>query len=94
MLENFIVTDHMLERYAQRVGSDKKETYRRIRKDLHFTKVRRIVNDGNHRHVFTLNSKEFIFKKDGNIWILKTIIKRSRQRNPIAIQQRIAAASN
>lgn len=89
MFEKFIVTNHITKRYFERIGANKKEVYRRIQRDLHFSKVKRIVNIGNHRHIFTLHSKEFIFKKDGPNWILKTIIKRSRNDNDYAIQKRL-----
>lgn len=88
MFENFIVTDHIIERYQQRVKVPKKEVMKRIKKDLHFSKVKQIVNKGNVRHVFTHHSKEFIFVKDHNRWILKTVIKRSRNNNPQAITKR------
>lgn len=94
MFDRFIITDHFMGRYEERVGGNKKELEKKIKRDLHFTKVKRIVNDGDHRHIFTRNSKEFIFKKDGNIWILKTVIKRNRRRNPKAINQRVMEATN
>jgi hypothetical protein len=95
MFEDFIVTDHALKRYCQRVLHDddeKEEVIRRIKRDLYFKKIKRIVNNGNTRHVFTWHSKEFIFVKDRNKWILKTVIKRTRAKNPKAIERRIRAA--
>lgn len=92
MFEDFIITNHIKERYKQRIGASEKEIVKRIKKDLHFTKVKQIVNVGNTRHVFTFNSKEFIFVNDNGKWILKTIIKRNRERNPIAIEKRAALA--
>lgn len=88
MFEDFVITDHIIERYYQRVSQSEKDIKRRIKRDLHFTKVKQIVNVGNVRHVFTWHSKEFIFVKDGSKWILKTIIKRSRANNQYAIQKR------
>ncbi|MEK5205252.1 hypothetical protein NST55_28850 [Bacillus sp. FSL R10-2789] len=88
MFESFIVTDHIMERYLQRVSKTKKDVMRRIKKDLHFSKVRQIINNGNVRHVFTFHSKEFIFVKDGSVWVLKTIIKRNRVSNQEAIEKR------
>jgi len=61
----------------------------KIKRDLSFKRVKKIVNKGNTRHVFTLNSKEFIFVKTRGTWILKTIIKRNRQQNSYAIQKRL-----
>ena len=93
MVEHFVITHHILKRYKERIGSDEKETKDRIKKDLHFTKVRRIINDDDHRYIFTANSKEFIFKKGKGIWILKTVIKRNRKNIPNAINQRLAQAA-
>lgn len=88
MFESFIITDHVIDRYQQRVHVSKHEVEKRIKKDLHFSKVKQIVNKGNSRHVFTNHSKEFIFVKKGSKWILKTIIKRSRENNNQAISKR------
>lgn len=89
MFEQFIITNHVVERYLERVGAKKKDAVRRIKRDLHYTKVKKIVNKGNYRYVFTWNSKEFIFKKDKGRWILNTVIKRSRSNNDKAIQERL-----
>lgn len=88
MFEDFIITNHAKERYKQRVRVSEKEIIKQIKKDLHFTKVKQIINIGNIRHVFTFHSKEFIFVKDGSKWVLKTIIKRSRSNNRQAIEKR------
>jgi len=88
MFEDFIITNHIKERYKQRIGASEKEIVKRIKKDLKFTKVKRIVNIGNVRHVFTVNSKEFIFVKDGSKWILKTVIKRNRENTKKVIEKR------
>lgn len=88
MFENYIVTDHVIERYKERVGQAPNKVLQRIKSDLHFTKVKKIINNGSTRYVFTNNSKEFIFIKDHGIWILKTVIKRSRQKQQEAIVHR------
>ncbi|PEN61630.1 hypothetical protein [Bacillus wiedmannii] len=88
MFESFVITDHIMERYLKRVAKTKKDVVKRIRKDLHFSKVKQIINNGNVRHVFTFHSKEFIFVKDGSVWVLKTIIKRNRATNEEAIEKR------
>lgn len=85
MFEEYIITNHVIERYKERIGEQDKEVVKRIRKDLHFTKVKKIVNEDNIRHVFTFNSKEFIFVKNRGYWILKTVIKRNRVRQQQAI---------
>lgn len=92
MFEHFIITDHIMDRYEQRVHSSRKEVIQRIKKDLHFTKVKKIVNNGNVRHVFTFHSKEFIFVKDGPTWVLRTIIKRNRENNSVAMEKRLQHA--
>ena len=93
MFEDFIITDHIIKRYLERnPGSKKKEVRNRIKKDLHFTKVRKIVNNGNIRHVFTFHSKEFIFVQDGKKWVLRTVIKRTRNEVDRAINKRLVHA--
>lgn len=89
MFEPFIITDHAIERYLERIGASKKEVMKRIKKDLHYSKVKRIVNKGKYRYVFTFNSKEFIFVKDNGRWILRTVIKRNRKKSEQAIQERL-----
>lgn len=88
MFEDYIITNHAMQRYMERVDFNPKEVIKRIKSDLYFKKVKRIVNNGNTRHVFTFNSKEFIFKNDCGTWILKTVIKRNRGTNPLAIEKR------
>lgn len=88
MFEDFIITDHIMQRYQERVSQSRKDVIKKIKKDLHFTKVKRIVNVGNIRHVFTRHSKEFIFVNDRGQWVLRTIIKRSRNTNDRAIYKR------
>lgn len=92
MFEDFIITDHAIQRYKERVDDEEKDVIRRIKRDLYFKKIRRIVNNGNVRHVFTANSKEFIFVKDKKKWILKTVIKRNRETNKLAIKRRMTLA--
>jgi hypothetical protein len=92
VFEDYIITNHAMQRYMERVDFNPKEVIKRIKSDLYFKKVKRIVNDGDIRHVFTRNSKEFIFKNDNGQWILKTVIKRNRGTNPWAIEKRINGA--
>lgn len=94
MFDKFIITDHAIERYDTRVQKEKiskKEIIRRIHKDLHFSKIKRVITKGNIRYVFTHHSKEFIFIKKNDSWILKTIIKRNRENNILAINKRLAS---
>jgi len=93
MFEKFVITDHMVKRYQQRTNTVKGEIIERIKKDLHFTKIKQIVNIGNFRHVFTLHSKEFIFVRSSGKWVLKTIIKRTREENILAINKRKGQAA-
>lgn len=89
MFEPFIISDHIIQRYIERVGCKRKEVINRIRRDLHFTNANRIINIGNDRHVFTRGNKEFIFKKLNDAWILKTIIRHNRQKSQKAIEKRL-----
>jgi len=93
MFENYVITDHAVERYQERMGEEKKNVIKRIRADLHFTKVKRIINEGSIKHVFTRNGKEFVFTKDGNVWVLKTVIKRTRQNHTNRISKKQASVT-
>jgi hypothetical protein len=88
MFEDYIITKHAIERYMERIDYNRKDAIKRIQSDLYFKKVKRIINNGDTRHVFTNNSKEFIFKKDAGTWILKTVIKRTRHTNQFAMDKR------
>lgn len=88
MFGHFIITKHALERYIERVGYNKADVIKHIQNDLHYKKIVRIVNNGNTRHVFTRNSKEFIFINNHGKWILKTVIKRNRENHKEAISHR------
>lgn len=92
MFEDYVITNHAIERYKERVDETDKNTVKRIKSDLHFTKVKRIINEENIRYVFARNGKEFIFVKDGNVWILKTIIKRTRNKQKEIIIRRSESA--
>jgi hypothetical protein len=89
MFEDYIITHHSIERYAERANYNKKNIIRQIKYDLRFTNAKRIINHENTRYIFTYNNKEFIFKKDKDTWILKTVIKRSRERTESAIEKRL-----
>lgn len=93
MFGHFIITNHALERYIERVGYKKTDVMKHIKNDLHFTKITRIINNGNTRHVFTRNSKEFIFINNHGKWILKTVIKRNRETHKEAINHRRIACA-
>lgn len=93
MFEYYIITDHVIDRYRQRVDENVEKIKRRIRQDLYYKKIKQIVYRGNVRHVFTIGSKEFIFVNKRGRWILKTVIKRTRKRTEIAIKQRRKAAA-
>lgn len=93
MFEQYFITKHVLEQYSKRCKCSLSESERRIRKDLRFTKAKKIVNIGPYRYVFTEHSKEFIFVRNHNRenapWVLRTIIKRSRFSNNEAINKRL-----
>lgn len=91
MFEDFLISRHIMKRYRERADETIENVKRKINKDLKWMKVKKIINKGNHRHVFTTGSKEFIFKNDAGTWILKTIIKYNRDRFPLMIKKRIAS---
>lgn len=77
MFEYFYITKHARDRYQGRVAKPSDNVKSRINRDLRINMIKRIVNIGNKRHVFTLYGKEFVFVYDGK-WILKTVIKHRR----------------
>lgn len=87
MFEHFIISDHVLERYAERIDGSKTELERRIRKDLSIGKIKYIFNIGKCRYIFCEYGKEFVFQRIGKTWILKTIIKRTRKQNERALRR-------
>lgn len=88
MFEDFSIPQHIIDRYRERVDETVVNIKRRINQDLHFTKVKQIVNNGRTKHIFTRYSKEFIFVKVKGQWELKTVIKRTRKSTPSAIEKR------
>ena len=93
MFEYYIIGEHVIDRYRERVDETVENIKRRINRDLYFMKIRHIVNNGNTRHVFTIGSKEFIFVKKRGVWVLKTVIRRNRKVNNRAIQHRKRVAA-
>lgn len=79
MFEQYWISTHAKERYAQRIGGYKKLTIEEsIKRDLSTFNVRlRMEKDGVIR-IFTNNSKEFIFSRQNGKIILKTVIKYNR----------------
>lgn len=87
MFEHYIISDHVIERYAERIDGSKDNILRRIKKDLSIGKVKYIFNIGKKRHVFCEYGKQFVFEKERGKWILKTVIKRKRLENERAIKK-------
>ncbi len=78
LLGKYFISNHAIKQYDSRVNY-KGETISAIKKDLRTLNIRHIVRKGSNIHVFTKNSKEFIFVQAKRALCLKTVIKR----NPI-----------
>lgn len=85
MFDHFIISDHVIERYSQRIDGSKDNIIRRIKKDLSIGKIKHIFNIGSKRHIFCEYGKQFVFEKERGKWVLKTVIKRKRAENARAI---------
>ena len=88
MFEPYIISKHALARYIERTLCKKSKAEEQLRKDLRFTNAKKIINNGNTKHIFTYSNKEFIFIKKNGKWILKTVIKRNIPRNKTAAKKR------
>jgi hypothetical protein len=90
ILGPYIIGPHVVERYIERIGKYKGMTIEEcIKRDLHFTKIRKIVNKKNgDTHVFTIHSKEFIFSKEKGKLVLITVIKRNRETHQKTMNRR------
>jgi hypothetical protein len=90
ILGYYIIDQHAVKRYKERIGNFKNlSTIDSIKRDLHFTRIKRIVHKEDEViHVFTVHSKEFIFTKEKDKLVLKTVIKRNRQNNGRSINKR------
>lgn len=84
----YIITDHAMERYAERINYNQKKTRDAIMKDLKALKNKRIINIGDKKHIFYKNYREFILQKKGNTEILVTVIKHKRSTKQQAIEKR------
>lgn len=89
ILGPYIIGPHVVDRYIERIGTYKGMSAEEcIRKDLHFTKIKKIVNKNGDTHVFTVHSKEFIFSKEKGKLVLITVIKRNRETHKRVINKR------
>lgn len=87
-MTKYIITDHAMERYAERINYNQKKTRDAIMKDLKALKNKRIINIGDKKHIFYKNYREFILQKKGNKEILVTVIKHKRSTKQQAIEKR------
>jgi hypothetical protein len=88
VIGNYIVTKHAIERYEERVGKYKNlSTVECIRVDLNYKRIKRIVNKGKTKHVYTTGNIEFIFEVCKNKLYLKTVIKRNRENGKRKIEK-------
>jgi len=95
MFEHFVIGPHFIERYKERVQNLSESAIKsRIKQDLHFSKIKKIVNVNAHtRHVYTRYSQELVFHKKGKNWVLVTIMKHTRDSidRQIARRERLRA---
>lgn len=87
-MTKYIITDHAMERYAERINYNQKKTRDAIMKDLKALKNKRIINIGDKKHIFYKNYREFILQKKSNTEILVTVIKHKRSTKQQAIEKR------
>ena len=83
-----IITDHAMERYAERINYNQKKTRDAKMKDLKALKNKRMIIIGDKKHIFYKNYREFILQKKGNTEILVTVIKHKRSTKQQAIEKR------
>ena len=93
MLGNYVITNHVLERYEQRTNKSKKDVRSRILRDLNRLGNKRIVYIGDYSYIFcrqpNSNVREFIvFKKNGK-HIVTTVINRSSEDSDLAYKNRL-----
>lgn len=88
---NYKITQHAMERYAERVNFNQKKVYNAIIKDLKSMKNKRIVNIGNgKRYIFFKNYREFVMvEKEDGTEVLITVIKHKRDKKEDAINKRL-----
>jgi hypothetical protein len=89
LLGYYYISQHALEQYSGRVFH-KGETETAIKRDLKTLNIRNIVRTETNIHLFTKNSKEFIFVKTKRGLCLKTVIKRNSNDNKKTIDKRKA----
>lgn len=88
---NYKITQHAMERYAERVNFNQKKVCNAIIKDLKSMKNKRIVNIGNgKRYIFFKNYREFVMvEKEDGTEVLITVIKHKRDKKEDAINKRL-----
>lgn len=87
-MTKYIITDHAMQRYAERINYNQRKTRDAILKDLKALKNKRIINIGDKKHIFYKNYREFILQKKGNTEVLVTVIKHKRSTKQQAIEKR------
>src|SRR5699024_8014156 len=83
------ITQHAMQRYAERVNFNKQKVYNAIIKDLKSMKNKRIGNIGNgKRYIFFKNYREFVMvEKEDGTEVLITVIKHNREKKEDAIYE-------
>lgn len=89
LLGKYVISSHARKQYEDRINFREKSVESAIQKDLRTMNIRNIIRKEKIVHIFTNNSKEFIFKKtSNNVYFLKTVIKRNVEDNKKTIEKR------
>lgn len=88
------MSEHGEQRYIERIGVRKNMSVQKsLEKDLHYKRIKKIVDKTDTKHVFTFGRTEFIFSKKGSKLILKTVI-RHNVKSEIYKQQKVQNEKN
>lgn len=85
---HIIFSDHAIERYRERIlkhknldmEMDRKDVIKLILRDISYKNIKKIVNYGNYKFVFTRYNCEFRFERshDNKSWVLLTVVRYKR----------------
>ena len=93
MIGKYIITQHALERFDQRTNKSKQDTMKRMLRDLHATRGKKLVYIGDTTYMFytqpNQNVREFILKSRNGKYYVTTIINRNKEDSEIAYQNRL-----
>ena len=93
MKQQYILTDHAIQRYESRTNKSKQNTKHRMLRDLHATRNKKLVKINKILHVFytqpSTNVREFIMEEKNGKYIVTTVINRNRHDSEIAYRNRL-----